>query len=37
MELKREVAKKAANSRNDKPIPERQIEDWEEKEIEKDK
>ena len=29
MELKREVAKKAANSRNDKPIPEKLIDEWE--------
>lgn len=37
MELKREVARKAAFSRNDKPIPEKQISEWEEQEIEKSK
>ena len=37
MELKREVAKKASYSRNDKPIPESLIEQWEEKEVEKNK
>jgi len=37
MELKREVAKKAAYSRTDKPIPERQIEDWEISESQKNK
>ena len=35
LELKREVAKKAAFSRNDKAIPEKQIEEWESKEMEK--
>jgi len=33
MELKREVAKKAAFSRTDKPIPDKMIAEWEEKEI----
>jgi len=28
MELKKEVAKKAANSRTDKPIDPKQIESW---------
>lgn len=37
MELKREVARKAAFSRTDKPINEKQIDDWEEKELEKNK
>jgi len=37
IDLKREVAKKAAFSRNDKPIPEKQIDEWEELEIEKSK
>ena len=37
MELKREVAKKAAFSRTDKPIPERQIIEWEDIEFEKNK
>ena len=37
MELKREVAKKAAYSRTDKGIPEKKIDDWEEKELEKNK
>lgn len=37
MELKREVAKKAAFSRTDKPIPEKQIDEWEERELEKNK
>ena len=37
MELKREVAKKAAFSRTDKPIPDKMIEEWEEREIEKNK
>ena len=35
MELKREVAKKAADSRTDKPIPERKIDEWEEEELKK--
>ena len=37
MELKREVSKKAAYSRTDKGIPERKIDEWEEKELEKNK
>ena len=37
MELKREVAKKAAFSRTDKPIPEKQIEEWENLELQKNK
>lgn len=37
MELKREVAKKAAFSRTDKPIPDKMIAEWEEKEIQKNK
>ncbi len=37
LELKREVAKKAAFSRNDKPIPEKQIQEWEDREMEKGK
>lgn len=37
MELKREVARKAAFSRTDKPIPERQIDEWEERELDKNK
>lgn len=32
MELKREVAKKAVFSRTEKPIPEKIIQDWEERE-----
>jgi hypothetical protein len=35
MELKREVAKKAANSRTDKPIDPKLIEDWQIREAEK--
>lgn len=37
MDLKREVCKKAANSRTDKPIPEKKIQEWEEKENAKSK
>jgi len=37
LELKREVAKKATNSRTDKPIPEKIIDEWEEREIQKSK
>jgi len=37
IELKREVAKKSAFSRTDKAIPEKMIDDWEEKEIDKNK
>lgn len=37
MELKREVARKAAFSRTDKPIPEKMIDEWEERELEKNK
>ncbi|EAR85013.1 hypothetical protein TTHERM_00529650 (macronuclear) [Tetrahymena thermophila SB210] len=37
LELKREVAKKAANSRTDKPIPEQQINEWEKAELQKSK
>lgn len=37
MELKREVARKAAYSRTDKPIPEKMIDEWEERELEKNK
>lgn len=37
MDLKREVCKKAAYSRTDKPIPERKIEEWEERENMKSK
>lgn len=37
MELKREVARKAAFSRTDKPIPEKQIDEWEERELDKNK
>ena len=37
MELKREVARKAAFSRTDKPIPEKMIVDWEAKEIERNR
>jgi len=36
-DLKREVAKKAAYSRNDKPIPDKTIQEWEDKEVEKSK
>jgi hypothetical protein len=32
MDLKREVCKKAAYSRTDKPIPEKKIEEWEDRE-----
>ena len=37
MELKKEVAKKAANSRTDKPIDPKQIEAWQQKEQERTK
>jgi hypothetical protein len=37
IELKREVAKKAAFSRTDKAIPDKMIDEWEEKEIDKNK
>lgn len=37
MDLKREVCKKAAYSRTDKPIPEKKIEEWEDRENAKSK
>jgi len=37
MDLKREVCKKAAYSRTDKPIPEKKIEEWEDRENSKSK
>lgn len=37
IELKREVARKAAFSRTDKPIPDKMIEEWEVKEIAKNR
>ena len=37
MELKREVAKKAVFSRTEKPIPEKVIQDWEDREQFKNK